>query len=132
VDVSGDGSSSGGSGTGTGDGTTAKKPKRAVQWADESGKTLREVMMFEVEKIKNTVKDYKSHRDLVKRERQLEKDLHQSKVKEAMHPAVEWRKPGLLILPIDVRYVYCLSSRSCLQSPEFRLVHSLSSLLVFD
>lgn len=87
---------------------TGKKPKLTVMWADENGGTLRDVLTFEVERIKNTIKDYKSHRDLVRKERQLEKDLHLSKTKEAMHPTVEWRKPDLLILSMDIRYYYNL------------------------
>jgi hypothetical protein len=81
-----------------------KRAKMTVLWADENGGTLRDVMTFEVERIKNTIKDYKSHRDLVRKERQLEKDLHLSKTKEAMHPAIEWRRPDPLILSIDIRY----------------------------
>ena len=87
---------------------TGKKPKLTVMWADENGGTLRDVLTFEVERIKNTIKDYKSHRDLVRKERQLEKDLHLSKTKEAMHPTVEWRKPDLLILSMDIRCHYYL------------------------
>ena len=114
ADISTEGVSNG-SGSGAqqeGSNGSNKRPKLSVQWADESGKTLREVMVFEVEKIKNSVKDYKSHRDLVRKERQLEKELHQSHIKEAMHPAVEWRKPDLLILPIDVRCVCVYSVRA--------------------
>ena len=85
-------------------GETVKRTRMTVQWADENGGILRDVMTFEVERIKNTIKDYKSHRDLVRKERQLEKDLHLSKSKEVMHPAVEWRKPENLILSIDIRY----------------------------
>lgn len=81
-----------------------KRAKMTVLWADENGGTLRDVMTFEVERIKNTIKDYKSHRDLVRKERQLEKDLHLSKTKEVMHPAIEWRRPDPLILSIDIRY----------------------------
>jgi hypothetical protein len=107
ADISAEGGSNGSGNGAQQEGSNGnKRPKLSVQWADESGKTLREVMVFEVEKIKNSVKDYKSHRDLVRKERQLEKELHQSHIKEAMHPAVEWRKPDLLILPIDVRCVY--------------------------
>lgn len=84
-------------------GETIKRARMSVQWADENGGTLRDVMTFEVERIKNTIKDYKSHRDLVRKERQLEKDLHLSKSKEVMHPAVEWKKPETLILSIDIR-----------------------------
>jgi hypothetical protein len=93
-----------------------KRAKMTVLWADENGGTLRDVMTFEVERIKNTIKDYKSHRDLVRKERQLEKDLHLSKTKEAMHPAVEWRRPDPLILSIDIRYrhrVYTMSFMCC-------------------
>jgi hypothetical protein len=80
-----------------------KKTRLTVLWADENGGTLRDVMTFEVERIKNTIKDYKSHRDLVRKERQLEKDLHLNKTKEVMHPAVEWRRPDFLVLSIDIR-----------------------------
>ena len=83
--------------------TAGKRAKLTVMWADENGGTLRDVMTFEVERIKNTIKDYKSHRDLVRKERQLEKDLHLSKTKEVMHPATEWRRPDPLILSIDIR-----------------------------
>ena len=51
--------------------------------ADEEGQTLKEVFTFEVEKIRSTVANYKnqkSHKDLAKRERQLERDAHMSKV----------------------------------------------------
>lgn len=85
------------------DAASNKKTRLTVLWADENGGTLRDVMTFEVERIKNTIKDYKSHRDLVRKERQLEKDLHLNKTKEVMHPAVEWRRPDLLVLSIDIR-----------------------------
>ena len=87
------------------DATSSKKTRLTVLWADENGGTLRDVMTFEVERIKNTIKDYKSHRDLVRKERQLEKDLHLNKTKEVMHPAVEWKRPDLLVLSIDIRCV---------------------------
>eukprot|EP00596_Hydrurales_sp_CCMP1899_P005023 CAMPEP_0119055670 /NCGR_PEP_ID=MMETSP1177-20130426/75865_1 /TAXON_ID=2985 /ORGANISM="Ochromonas sp, Strain CCMP1899" /LENGTH=732 /DNA_ID=CAMNT_0007036267 /DNA_START=870 /DNA_END=3068 /DNA_ORIENTATION=+ len=79
-----------------------KRAKMSVMWLDEHGGSLRDTMTFEVEKIKNTLKDYKSHRDLVRRERQLEKDLYCSRVKEVMHPAVEWKRPDPLLLSIDI------------------------------
>ena len=95
-----------GGGNSTDPSAAVKRPKMTVLWADENGGTLRDVMTFEVERIKNTIKDYKSHRDLVRKERQLEKDLHLSKTKEVMHPAIEWRRPDPLILSIDIRYRY--------------------------
>ena len=91
------------------DATSNKKTRLTVLWADENGGTLRDVMTFEVERIKNTIKDYKSHRDLVRKERQLEKDLHLNKTKEVMHPAVEWRRPDLLVLSIDIRCILRIS-----------------------
>ena len=103
---------------------SGKKPKLTVMWADENGGTLRDVLTFEVERIKNTIKDYKSHRDLVRKERQLEKDLHLSKTKEAMHPTVEWRKPDQLILSMDIRYCRKLLHPSC--------HYVLSSLLCYS
>ena len=48
--------------------------------ADDHGSAIKEVFTFEVEKLKTTLSSYKSHKDLVKRERQLEKDAHLSKV----------------------------------------------------
>ena len=103
---------------------SGKKPKLTVMWADENGGTLRDVLTFEVERIKNTIKDYKSHRDLVRKERQLEKDLHLSKTKEAMHPTVEWRKPEHLILSMDIRYCSNLLHPGC--------HYALNSLLCYS
>lgn len=59
---------------------TAKKVKRGIKWADEHGSNLRDVRLIEVEKIRNTVASYKNHKDLVKKERQFEKEAHLSKV----------------------------------------------------
>eukprot|EP01038_Epipyxis_sp_PR26KG_P013376 gene13376-17936_t len=59
--------------------TTDKKEKKKVQWGDESGGSMREVYTIEVEKIKSSVANYKTHRDLVKKERQFEKETHLSK-----------------------------------------------------
>jgi hypothetical protein len=70
-------------------------PKRenalSIQWADDKGGVLREVHTIEVEKIKSSTASYKSHRDLVKKERQLEKETHLSKAQDAMHKNTEWR-----------------------------------------
>lgn len=66
----------------------AKRDKRTVQWADESGGLLREVHQIEVDRIKSTVASYKSHKDLVRKERQLEKETYLSKAEEAMRPAI--------------------------------------------
>lgn len=54
--------------------------------------TLKEIFTFEVEKIRTAVASYKSHKDLVKREKQLEKDLHMSKVHDAMQKTVDWKE----------------------------------------
>lgn len=51
-----------------------------VSGADENGMSLKEVFSFEVDKIRSSVSNYKSHKDLVKKEKQLEKDAHLSKV----------------------------------------------------
>ncbi len=69
----------------------AAKEKLSIKWADESGGLLREVHTIEVEKIKSSTANYKSHRDLVKKERQLEKETHLSKVQEVMHKTTDWR-----------------------------------------
>lgn len=60
--------------------------------ADDAGNELKEVFFFEVDKIKSTVSGYKSHKDLVKKERQLEKDIHLSKVHDAMQKSTEWKE----------------------------------------
>jgi hypothetical protein len=59
-----------------------KRMKLNVKWADENStdKPFQEVFTFEVERIKSTIANYKSHKDLVKKERQLEKDLNVHKV----------------------------------------------------
>ena len=112
-----------------------KRARMSVQWADENGGTLRDVMTFEVERIKNTIKDYKSHRDLVRKERQLEKDLHLSKTKEVMHPAIEWRKPDELVLSIDIRYLRLIAPIVSLSHTHIHFIshslnHSISPFLL--
>jgi hypothetical protein len=57
-----------------------KREKLGVKWADEEGGLLREVQTIEVEKIKSSVATYKTHKDLVKKEKQLEKEVHLLKV----------------------------------------------------
>jgi len=76
-----------------------EKKNAGIRWADEHGQSLREVHTIEVEKIKNTVASYKSHRDLVRKERQLEKDTHLSKVHDAMQRTAAWRTP---LKPLNV------------------------------
>jgi len=79
-----------------------EKKTAGIRWADEHGLSLREVHTIEVEKIKNTVASYKSHRDLVRKERQLEKDTHLSKVHDAMQRTAAWRTPKPLNVSIEV------------------------------
>lgn len=63
------------------DGAPGPVAKRAVQWGDEvEGGALREVRTFEVERIRSSVVNYKNHKDLVKKEKQLEKDANAHKV----------------------------------------------------
>eukprot|EP01039_Chlorochromonas_danica_P001828 gene1828-1998_t len=80
----------------------AKRDKRTVQWADESGGLLREVHQIEVDRIKSTVASYKSHKDLVRKERQLEKETYLSKAEEAMRPAIPFTMPNAWQLPIGI------------------------------
>lgn len=68
-----------------------KKAKMAIRWADEEGGLLREVQMIEVDKIKSKVSAYKSHKDLVRKERLEEKEIHLSKTEDAMTRTTEWR-----------------------------------------
>lgn len=60
--------------------SNGKREKLGVKWADEEGGLLREVQTIEVEKIKSSVATYKTHKDLVKKEKQLEKEVHLLKV----------------------------------------------------
>ncbi len=53
-----------------------------VLGSDNHNMPLRQVFLFEVEKLKVAVAAYKTHKDLVKKERQLEKDAHLSKVSD--------------------------------------------------
>ncbi|MCL4419488.1 hypothetical protein M1146_05305 [Patescibacteria group bacterium] len=59
--------------------------------ADVEGGLLREVQMIEVDKIKSKVSAYKSHKDLVRKERLEEKEIHLSKTEDAMTRTTEWR-----------------------------------------
>ena len=82
-----------------------KRAKLSVKWMDmDGGGSLKEELIFEVERIKKTVNDYKSHRDLVRKEKQLEKDLHLRKgnEEEAMLKTTEWHRPEPLKLSIDI------------------------------
>jgi hypothetical protein len=70
---------------------TVKRPKLSVKWVDQcNAGSLRQVFTFEVEKIKNSVANYKTHKDLVKKEKQLEKDTISHKIRDAMQPVGEW------------------------------------------
>ena len=62
---------------------TATLMKFMTAGADENDKDLTEVFLFEVDKIRSSVSTYKSYKDLVKKEKQLEKDLHTMKVRGA-------------------------------------------------
>ena len=73
-------------------GASSAGGKKSIRWADEMGETLREVQYIEVEKIKSSVASYKSHKDLVKRERQLEKETYLSKTVDTMQRTTNWRK----------------------------------------
>lgn len=81
---------------------TKDRAKLSVQWADESGGLLREVHSIEVDKIKSSVASYKSHKDLVRKEKQLEKDSFSSKAEEAMQASVPFVLPGPWALPIGI------------------------------
>ena len=81
---------------------SSKKEKLNIKWADEEGGLLREIYTIEVEKIKSSVATYKTHKDLVKKERQLEKETHLTKATEAMHRTTEWRVPKPLNLSIQI------------------------------
>ena len=67
------------------------KPKISIRWADDEGGMLREIRTIEVEKIKSSVANYKTHKDLVKKEKQLEKDIISMKTTDAMQRTTEWR-----------------------------------------
>ena len=85
------------------DGDKNKKKRRvAVQWADEKGESLRDVCTFEVDKIRQSTSGYKNHKDLVRREKQFEKEMHVSGIDEAMQKTVEWARPELLKLSMEV------------------------------
>jgi hypothetical protein len=79
-----DASGSVGGGADVGADGNLPKPKRAkmsVKWVDQcNAGPLRQVFSFEVEKIKNSVASYKNYKDLVKKEKQLEKDTIVHKV----------------------------------------------------
>lgn len=75
----------------------APRKKMSVKWADETGGLLRDVRLIEVEKIKSTVASYKSHKDLVKKEKQMEKETYFSgdgggMIEEVMTKTTDWRK----------------------------------------
>mmetsp|Transcript_15275 Transcript_15275/g.25496 ORF Transcript_15275/g.25496 Transcript_15275/m.25496 type:complete len:885 (+) Transcript_15275:20-2674(+) len=88
-------------GSGAGAGAGARKPQ-AVKWADQNGGLLREIRTIEVEKIKRSTAHYSSTRDLSKRERQQEKEVHASKAEETMQKTTDWRTPKSLSLSIVV------------------------------
>jgi hypothetical protein len=80
-----------------------KRPKVKVQWADESGGSLRDVFTFEVENnFKRSTYDF-THRDLMKKEKLLEKETHLSHKLEAMQKTIDWKKPLGLLLPLEVQ-----------------------------
>jgi ribosomal protein L17 len=81
---------------------TNKKQKQTIKWADDEGGLLREIHTIEVEKIKSTVANYKSHKDLVKKEKQLEKETHLMKTTEAMQRTTDWRLPKPFNLSITI------------------------------
>jgi ribosomal protein L17 len=82
--------------------SSTKKQKQTIKWADDEGGLLREIHTIEVEKIKSTVANYKSHKDLVKKEKQLEKETHLMKTTEAMQRTTDWRLPKVLNLSITI------------------------------
>lgn len=80
------------------------KKKLNISWADETGGLLREVRYIEVDKIKSSVANYKNHKELVKREKQMERETNfTGKLEEeVMTKTTDWRAPRRLVLPIDI------------------------------
>lgn len=80
------------------------KKKLNISWADETGGLLREVRYIEVDKIKSSVANYKNHKELVKREKQMERETNfTGKLEEeVMTKTTDWRTPKRLVLPIDI------------------------------
>jgi len=96
-------------GGGGADSSSKRAKKQGVQWADHVGGELRNTLLFEcdVDKFKKSTTEYHekrkpTHKDLVKRERQLEKDAHMSQLRDSMQPTVPWSKPALLDLPSEI------------------------------
>ena len=80
------------------------KTKKPLKWADADGGLLREVRLFEVKKLRaGATVSYKTHRDMVRKERQLEQKTNTSKIVEAMQATVPWRKPRARVLSLEMQ-----------------------------
>lgn len=109
------------------------KEKRSLKWADDSGGELREVRTFEVKNLKKSTASYKSHRDLVKKEKMLEKSSNISKIVEAMQPTTKWTTPKPRILSFEMQENACgpiESSDSEIQAS--RIAHILEARYMDD
>lgn len=80
------------------------KTKKPLKWADADGGILREVRLFEVKKLRaGATVNYKTHRDMVRKERQLEQKTNTSKIVEAMQPTIVWYKPKKRVLSFEMQ-----------------------------
>jgi len=84
----------------------AKRARMGVKFADQHGGQLTETQFFEVESLKTgTTKGYqskKSHKEMMKRERELEKNDKLSKSRSSMQRTTDWTTPALLSLSVEV------------------------------
>jgi hypothetical protein len=121
-----------------GNGTKKKRVNMSVKWVDEAtAKPIREVYTFEVDRIKNSVASYKSHKDLVRKEKALEKDLNANMIADAMQPTAPWQKPAARTLSLELRENIPALSHDLIDSKETaiqskRLEHTLESKYLDD
>lgn len=116
------------------DGPSSKRAKLDVKFADDHGKDIAEVQYFEVEFLKRSwvgEKSKKSHKEMMKRERMIEKNDLMTKNRSSMQRTTDWSTPAPLVLSLEITE----NSHNPITSPESeeqnkRIQHTLEARYV--
>ena len=109
----------------------SKRARLDVKFADDAGKELCEVQFFEVDSFKRSTqgeKSKKTHKEMMKRERLLEKNDLLSKNRNSMQRTTDWTLPLALVLSLEIKensHVEVHSSEK--EEQEKRIVHKLEA-----
>ena len=109
----------------------SKRARLDVKFADDAGKELCEVQFFEVDSFKRSTqgeKSKKTHKEMMKRERLLEKNDLLSKNRNSMQRTTDWTLPLALVLSLEIKENSHVEVHSCeKEEQEKRIVHKLEA-----